>query len=318
MSPLFLQTLMAPYPKDEGLILELRTLPRDRYSHHPAPKPFAISEKGILRACEYADEAKDDWDVYMGVLPRADRWASGRGGEDYHVRHAAFLWVDVDAGNASPATMIAWLQELFARFPKPQIGVWSGSGGVHLYFPLAEVRALSTDTDRANFSRLLKRIVAGVGTGPDGIHADRACVNPSRILRLPGSFNRKHDPPKPVQCIIWDDADTCADWSFLPLPAQDKPRPQFAAERIKSGYGDAFDPTRGMVSPGLRAWAERPYPEGNRHHDLSGAARWLARDVDGLPEPVARDLLTAKAAVSVGARPITDREVDAMWEWASR
>jgi hypothetical protein len=70
--------------------------------------------------------------------------------------------------------------------PEPAIVVRSGSGAnVHAYWPLREPLS-PQDAERANL-----RLAHTIG-------ADRACVDVARILRLPGSWNHKHEQPAPV------------------------------------------------------------------------------------------------------------------------
>jgi hypothetical protein len=120
-------------------------------------------------------------DVYVGVLLR-DRRAGGRDA----VSESHLLWAEIDRPDAL---------ERLARFPRPPtMAVLSGTRGhAHAYWLLrAPVGAdLVSDYNR--------QLAAALG-------ADPASVDPARVLRPPGSVNRKHSPPAPVELA-------CADYS---------------------------------------------------------------------------------------------------------
>ena len=249
----------------------------------------------------------------MGVLPRMRKAAPGLGGLDKDVQDAGWLWCDVDRGDGTDDEMVQFLEHVKSRMPSPRMIVFSGSGGVHLYWKLPASLSLSEEDARDAASSFLRRIPLAVGIGPSGIHADKSCQNFSRILRLPQTFNHKHSPAVPVCGSIVPSYDmlTLEEWDkvlpWLPLPSY-KTRPKMKAEdRSKMS---------GAVPSGLMRWAEAGYPEGNRHHDIVGAAAFLRRDTD-LPENIAYDLLKIKAQASGGRRQITDEEVEKAWNWAA-
>lgn len=114
-------------------------------------------------------------DVYIGVAPRTARPCGGKDAvERVHV-----LYVDCDTQDA-----IAALEEFD---PVPSMIVNSGRGR-HAYWSLAEPAA-PVDVEQAN-----RRLAAHLG-------ADLAATDCARILRPPGSFNHKTNPPLPVEIV---------------------------------------------------------------------------------------------------------------------
>ena len=112
-------------------------------------------------------------DVYVGCAPRL-RLAGDRGA----LGAAWVLWVDCD-GDAS-------VERLAQFVPAPAVVVRSGTASnVHAYWPL--VRPLAPDEATAANRQLAALLVA------DGRSADA-----TRILRVPGTRNFKHDPPRAV------------------------------------------------------------------------------------------------------------------------
>jgi|GEM_PF-3238811 len=315
MSSQFLSELFSPHCQDSGLLCEIRCLSQDR-TNLPTIRYFGLTHPD--KAAAFAQAQKASHDVYMGVLPRMRKAAPGLGGLDKDVQDASWLWCDVDRGDGTDDEMVQFLEHVKARLPCPRMIVFSGSGGAHFYWRLPAPLSLIEDDARDAFAALLRRVPLAVGIGPNGIHADKSCQNFSRILRLPQTLNHKHSPPLPVwgsvienlEPIASYDVLTLEEWDkvlpWLPLPAY-KTRPKMKAEdRSKAGG----------VPPGLMRWAEAGYPEGNRHHDIVGAAAFLRRDTD-LPENVAHELLVIKAQASGGRRQITDKEIEKAWEWAN-
>ena len=308
MSLQFLQQLFYPYSKEDGLLCEIRSLGSNR-DGRVLTRYFGLSK--LDAAAEFARSQSSDYDVYTGVLPRFCKAASGSAGEDRHVNITSWLWCDVDRGNATEADVVQFLEHIKSRMPGPRMVVLSGSGGVHLYFKLAEPVLLATDNDRKEFSAVLRRLVLSVGFGPSDLHADKSCCNPSRILRVPHTLNYKHDPPAKVEGII------CPAYDELRLSEWDKTLPYepLPTRSIRAKFTTNGPRPEGVPS-GLMAWAERGYAEGNRHHDIVGAAAWLQRDTD-LPEHIAYQLFLTKAENSPGLRALTPQELDKAWEWGA-
>src|SRR3954468_11635460 len=112
-------------------------------------------------------------DVYVGCAPR-----SRRQGTKDAVSQVWVLWAECD-GAASARRL--------QRFrPLPALVIASGSGpNCHGYWPLTA----PLEPRHAELANL--RLA-------HALQADRACFDASRILRPPGTWNFKHDPPRPV------------------------------------------------------------------------------------------------------------------------
>jgi hypothetical protein len=118
-------------------------------------------------------------DVYVGCAPRTRR----HGGRDA-VKRAFLLWADCDGEDSVAA--------LGAVEPQPAIVIGSGTGSnCHAYWPLTEP-LLRDELERAN-----RRLAHALG-------ADPASADAARILRVPGTFSHKHEPPTPVDAIRLD------------------------------------------------------------------------------------------------------------------
>src|SRR6185312_3426048 len=76
--------------------------------------------------------------------------------------------------------------------PAPAIVIASGTGGnCHAYWPLRHPVA-ADELERAN-----RRLAYALG-------ADPASADAARILRIPGTFSHKHQPPTPVEATRLD------------------------------------------------------------------------------------------------------------------
>jgi hypothetical protein len=112
-------------------------------------------------------------DVYLGCAPRYTR-----SGTMDAVAQVWTLWAECDGEDAA---------RRLRRFrPQPALVIASGSGSNrHAYWPL--VAPLSPRRAEAANLRLVHTL-----------RADPNCFDASRILRPPGTWNYKHQPPRPV------------------------------------------------------------------------------------------------------------------------
>lgn len=296
----FLSALFGCY-ENADLRCEIRCLaPGDRHSDARPPRQwFPLQPNAILAAANSSNAWGRDWNVYCGVLPRTGRF----GGTD-SVNYAGWLYADIDGGNMGPEGSLDLLRR--TDVPDPHMIVKSG-GGVHVYWRLRETADLPNAEDKFGFKTLLRRLVMKIGGVSPAPHADPSAAEPARILRVPGTFNHKSDPPRPVELLsFYCDATAypVSEWNAnLPLPPRPKPT-HYAAGTLS-----------GMVTEGLKRWAETGYPEGKRHMDLTSAAAWLVRDCKLSPAD-AEELLRIKAARSAGTRSITPDEIRSIVRWA--
>src|SRR5215207_8739768 len=118
-------------------------------------------------------------DVYVGCAPRTRR----HGGRDA-VERAFALWADCDGEDC--------LAALAAFEPEPAIVIGSGTdSNCHAYWPL------TAPLPRDELERANRRLA-------HALRADPASADAARILRVPGTFSHKHEPPAPVDAIRLD------------------------------------------------------------------------------------------------------------------
>lgn len=304
----FFAALFGGYPENDALRLEIRCLKQG--SKYVLREWFALSR--LAAAADYCRMRADEYDVYFGVLPRI-----GRSGSQTDVQHAAVLFADIDGGDDGAAfasgmlTSSMPLRPDVSGLPRPHIAVCSG-GGVHAYWLLVAPVALPADEDRLYYKKTLKRFVRVIGGAAPGAHADPSCCDPARILRVPGTYNYKNGGKRPVE-ILWHEPTrvkhTFGTWGSAILPPEE--RSAIVSAPVRATTYNAL----GVINSGLRRWAEKGFPEGKRHHDLTAAAAWLVRDLK-LNKADALDLIRTKASASRGARPITEDEMETMVGWA--
>jgi RepB DNA-primase from phage plasmid len=139
-------------------------------------------------------------DVYVGCAPCTRR----HGGREA-VERAFVLWADCD-GEVAVAALAAFE-------PAPAIVIGSGTGSnCHACWPLIEPLPRD-EVERAN-----RRLAHALG-------ADPASADCARILRVPGTFSHKHDPPAPVDAIRID-SDRCVSVNDVVGSLADPPVPQ--------------------------------------------------------------------------------------------
>lgn len=298
----FLHALFAPYGETVDLFCEIRPLPapgaqRSR-SWHP------LTSGGIQVASSASKKWSCSRNVYMGVLPRC---LYGKG-DISAIDRTSWVWADIDGGTDGVEAAKALLDR--AWMPHPTIVVMSG-GGLHVYWQLLETVVFEDVNQRLRFKELLERLVRAIGGNAPGVHADPACAEPARVLRVPGTLNHKpeYGAPRPVQLLTLDlEAEGFPlSWWRANLPAIRLSPPPKARQSSPDSSEKRMQ--------ALNRWAEQGYPEGNRHHDLTSAGAWLVRDV-GLSKEVAEDLLLRKADASPGRRRITEEEVRRIIQWA--
>lgn len=219
----FLQNLFAPY-EGTDLRLEIRclwpshVLPRHVWNDGTPRETLSdwwpLTLTGIEAAAKTAVHWQRDWNVYVGILPRA-----GRKRFAVDVPSAAWLWSEIDGKTEGQAGALELLKTAVnAGLPAPGLLVGSG-GGVHSYWPLAEPIPLPDLESRKTFIQTLQRLAVAVGgvkwdadnwgrpTGklrvyaPSLPFADPTCCDIARILRVPGTWNHKLERNAPVSLL---------------------------------------------------------------------------------------------------------------------
>jgi len=180
---------------DVGEWYELRTLDCSRRPARPGPRLYFRS---LTRLIAEALRLRDGWDVFFGVGLRRCPAAfdihecphSERGAD--HISRLPAAWGDFDVADPdTPTKPYASVDDLLVTLrgvePRPALLVASGHG-VHAYWSLPE-----PTSDLARVERINRGIRAR-------LQSDNA-VDAARILRLAGTFNRKHGNPLPVQLL---------------------------------------------------------------------------------------------------------------------
>lgn len=178
--------------------------------------------------------AKSGWD-----LEKAAKWSQNGGGvyvvignggdSDAEITSCPALFVEWDDGASIEVQRDRW-QVL--ELPEPTVMVWTGGKSLHCYWVLDQPMA------PAEWRPLQKRLIDYCG-------GDKACCNPSRVMRLPG-FAYEKNPGTDARCRIlenpsgnrWTAGDI--DWA-LPVEVAPKP-PTRALEVLPGGLSGDLPP----------------------------------------------------------------------------
>lgn len=138
----------------------------------------------LERAALQAEKLSSMHDVYCGVGAR-----DGKGGTQENMTNLPAVWVDVDLKDGVTRDT---LRERISGLPRPAMIVNSG-GGWHLYWILKEASGPDGYERVRNINSALAAILGG----------DQGATDPARILRVPGTLNRKKEygTPRPVQLL---------------------------------------------------------------------------------------------------------------------
>jgi hypothetical protein len=176
----FLRNLFAPY---ESGYIEIRAFngQRREQSFHEIP----LSGDRLKALCESLLNKSDmGFDVYVGVLPRSQRY-----GKASAVNQASVIWADFDFKNMTATGMDEATEDA-------DILVHSG-GGIHAYWYATKVEHLDTSKAQDAYSA----VVQDVQQAKSGGKADHTHDLP-RILRVPGTKNWKNrQNPKEVSLL---------------------------------------------------------------------------------------------------------------------
>ncbi|MCE5210740.1 MAG: AAA family ATPase [Deltaproteobacteria bacterium] len=143
----------------------------------------------------------NDQNIYVGVATRQD----GKGGKA-NIEEIPAVWVDIDFKDIDRNEVDKRIK-IFSL--QPSIIVNSGNG-YHLYWILKTPAKIN---DIQKIEDINKRLVNNFG-------GDKGSADAAHILRLPGTYNIKYNPPRPVtlQQMKQDVAYDLNDFDFLQLP----------------------------------------------------------------------------------------------------
>ena len=144
--------------------------------------------------------------LFFGVATR-----DGHGGGKEHLVSIPAVYVDIDFKN----TPVKKARELYQRFPFKASAIVRSGNGIHPYWILREP-ADKTDIDQVE--DVNSRICSA-------LEADTTGTEAARILRIPGTTNKKYKPPRRVELLQLDDYRyNLEDFEVLP-PAPNTTRP---------------------------------------------------------------------------------------------
>ncbi|NEC90451.1 hypothetical protein [Streptomyces sp. SID12501] len=169
-----------------------------------AGRRFTTDEVGITAATEYVLklDSRSAKGVYAQVTTLRERPAEGRGGKDL-AHSLTFLWADGDYGTAGhkpglddlPHPVDAdHVRGIVAApgLPEPS-GWWLSGGGYNPIWVLAEPYIIGSDDDRASIEQFTMGLQAVLGASAysHGCSWDTQVGNLDRLMRIPGTVNRK-------------------------------------------------------------------------------------------------------------------------------
>ncbi|WP_435279126.1 hypothetical protein [Streptomyces sp. 1222.5] len=178
-----------------------------------AGRRFTTDEIGIAAATRYVSdlERRRPKGIYAQVTtlrehpPVGPDGKSGRGGKDL-AHGLTFLWADGDYGQVGhkpgaddmPHPIDAdHVQEivLASGLPEPS-GWWHSGGGYNPIWALAEPHIITSDEDRTAIEQFTMALQAVLGAAAyqHGCSWDTQIGNLDRLMRVPGTVNRKADP----------------------------------------------------------------------------------------------------------------------------
>lgn len=153
----------------------------------PATEPAALAAAAATRIATC--------DVWFGVATRKVRLGGGQRGGDKDCLEVPGLWVDIDIAGPNHRTSAELppneeaALELVWSFNLPPTAIVHTGGGLHAYWLFNEMRAVSDLGDvLPRWGATWQRLAADRGWHLDNVW------DPARVLRLPGTWNRKGEP----------------------------------------------------------------------------------------------------------------------------
>ena len=153
----------------------------------------------------FAQELVDDeWNVYFGVA----KFATDKDRKKPNVQALKAFWLDIDCGEGKAlinektgrpdgyvdqATGLQELQRFCKTIGLPKPLLVNSGRGLHVYWPLTE------EVTRAQWEPVAERLRELCVL--HNLHVDGKVFEVARVLRIPGTYNFKDNPPTQVEIM---------------------------------------------------------------------------------------------------------------------
>lgn len=218
-------------------------------------------------------------DLWFGVATRHDNLGPGQRGGAEHCRTIPGLWVDIDVRGPNHAATdlpetFEQAVDLVQAFPLAPTAIVATGGGLQAWWLFAEpVAATDARPLLARWGATWADLAARHGWHIDNV------FDLARIMRLPGTTNRKNDPqPVEVVGVDWTiryGVDDLEQWTIEP-PAPPTPRPAanvpyIGPERPGDAYNARHSVEDVLADLGFEPHARR-LSDGSLHYRWPGAS----------------------------------------------
>jgi len=162
---------------------------------------------GIDAAARYAMEQSETKNVYFGTGARRENLGKYKRGDNADVCYIYGVWLDVDikgGDHAEPNLPDEQKAEMLLRlFPLEPSSIVHSGGGWHVYYLLDKPVRILNEKEMQDAGRMVSRCQnAFIQLARlEGFALDNTS-DLARVLRVPGTFNRKSDP-KPVTMPVF-------------------------------------------------------------------------------------------------------------------
>jgi len=231
-------------------------------------------------------ELADNYDVYFGVGLQERQLSSNQRGKADGVVAIPGLWLDVDCPGGTHAAVNlpteGEAQEFWGAFPlQPSVAVHTG-GGIHVYWLFSQPWVFQGAEDRSQaanmISRFQKAFISLAATR--GWKLDNTS-DLSRVLRVPGTWNRKGAKPLPVEVRGWE------------------PDRRYDPSEVEQAIRD-LEAEAAFIELSKKSTYHGAAPDASAILDRCAFIRHCRDDADRLPEPEWYVLLTIMARTDGG------------------
>ncbi|HEX8369797.1 MAG TPA: DUF927 domain-containing protein [Pyrinomonadaceae bacterium] len=227
--------------------------------------------------------------ITFGPAPRLRPAKKGKAGTDADVAEIGCLWSDLDY-DKTPGGAIEVIRRVKSLALPPSVVVNSGYGR-HVYYVLKEPLHDGRLLDWQEMIRALRDTLGG-----------DAVINPSRVMRLPGTLNLKYEQPAPCEIVEEDSS-----WT------------RYSLEEMKNFLAAASKITAGADNSSTSHYAlpsNQNYPEGEKDAQTVVAAPSIdALRERGVSVKVVEAIITGKHTVRSGTNAGRDDDQSSRDFW---